>query len=72
VPTDGLEGKITVQGIREGKDEVVIRIRDTLEKEEDTVVEVDKNMEFTIDLKHSLVRAERTKSSGNEIFVWLN
>lgn len=72
VPTSGLAGGIKVEGLVHGLDEVVIRVRDITESEEDTVIIIDRDMEMRIDLKGTLVRAERTKSSGKEVSVWLS
>lgn len=71
VPTSGLKGELSVQGMCPILDEVVIRIRDTTEREEDTVITVERDMSMKVDLKHSLIRAERTKSTGAEVYVWL-
>ena len=71
VPGSGLKGEVAVSGMVKGEDAVTIRIRDTKEEEPDTLISVDEDMEMTVDLKMSTVRAERTKSSGSEVFVWL-
>jgi hypothetical protein len=71
VPTMGLEGRIEADGMVEGIDEVVIQIRDTLEMEPDTVIVLEEDCEVKVDLKYSLIRALRTKSSGREVSVWL-
>lgn len=71
VPTSGLQGELAVSGMRKGKDEVTVRIRDTKEEEPDTLITIDEDMEMKLDLKLAMIRAEVTKSSGAEIFVWL-
>lgn len=70
VPTSGLKGIVRAEGLIPELDEVVLRIRDITE--EDTVVTIDRDMAFQIDLSGAMARAERTKSSGSEVFIWLS
>lgn len=72
VPTIGLKGTIRSEGLVDRVDEVVVRIRDVTEQEEDTIITIDADMEIKIDLTGALIRAERTKSSGSEVFIWLS
>lgn len=72
VPTSGLQGFITAEGLVAKVDEVRIQIRDITESEEDTILTIDQDMEVRIDLSRAMIRAQRTKSSGSEVFIWLN
>jgi hypothetical protein len=71
--TRGLNGAIAAQGLVDGEDEVVIRIRDPDEEEPDIKITIQCDVEITLGpFEKALVQACRTKSSGSEVSVWVS
>lgn len=71
VPAADAEGVIRAEGLVVGEDEVVVHIRDVREEEPDTIITLQLDAEVKLGVKASLIRVERTLSSGHEVSVWL-
>lgn len=72
-PCPNAEGHVQVEGLVAGEDEIVIRIRDTQEEMDDTVLTISCSTSADIGpFEKALIRAERTKSSGKEVSVWVS
>lgn len=72
-PTGDLEGYICAEGLVDGEDEIVISIRDLEELVPDTVLTMQRDAEIHLGgVEKALIRAQRTRSSGSEVHVWVS